>query len=203
MVIRDLTVKRVLLHLLKDFSSTHTITTLSKELNLSRVGIWKVIKRLDIDKYISIRTVGIGKTSTSLISLNWDNPLVAKTLSLYLTEESITQRRWQVNFNELERVTDFLIIYGSILSSPQQANDIDLLGVTQKKNFLKLQDILDKTQKTQSKKIHPINFTENEFKTELKSSNKAFIDAIKKGIILFGQEDFVKFMKEMENVKYG
>ena len=39
-----------------------------------------------------------------------------------------------------------------------------------------------------------INFTSSEFKNEIQE-NKAFKDAIKNGIILFGQEKFVKFMK--------
>jgi len=40
-------------------------------------------------------------------------------------------------------------------------------------------------------------FGKEEFIEELQKPNKAFIDAIKKGIILFGQEKFVKFMKEL------
>ncbi len=193
---RGLTPPRILLHLLKDFSSTHTITSLARELGLSRVGIWKILKRLEKGKYLILKTVGKGKTSTSLISLNWENLLVEKTLALYLTEEALKQRRWQVNFADLEGVVDFAILYGSILPSQKEAADIDILGVTPKKNFVKIQNIMDKIQKTQSKKIHSINFTVPEFKAELLRPNKAFIHAVKKGVILFGQENFVKFMKE-------
>src|SRR3989344_6486476 len=150
MVTRDLTAKRVLLHALKDFTDTHTITTLARELGLSRVGIWKVLKKLEGDKYIILKTIGKGKTSTSMVTLNWSNPLVEKRLSFYLTEEALKQRRWQVNFGDLDRVTDYLILYGSILHSQQQANDIDILGITSKKNFIKIQNIIDKIQKTQS-----------------------------------------------------
>lgn len=197
MVIVDSTAKRVLLHLLKDFSSTHTITSLSKELGLSRVGIWKILKKLEKEKYVSLRSIGKGKTSTSIVKINWDNPLVEKTLSLYLTEEALKWRRWQVNFVDLEKLVNFAVLYGSILHSPQEAGDIDLLGIAPKKSFVKIQVIIDKVQKTQSKKIHSINFTPNEFKTELKKQNKAFINAVQKGVILFGQENFVKFIKEM------
>ncbi|MEW5896788.1 MAG: helix-turn-helix domain-containing protein [Nanoarchaeota archaeon] len=195
MVTGDLTAKRVLLHLLKDFTSTHTITTLAKELGLSRVGIWKVLKRLKDNKFILVKTVGTGRTSTSIITLNWENPLVEKTLSLYLIEEALKQRRWQMNFEGLGDVTDSVILYGSILQSPQQANDIDIIGISSKKNFVKIQNTIDKVQKTQSKKVHSLNFTGSEFKVELKKSNKAFIDAVKRGVILFGQENFVKLIR--------
>ena len=197
MVTRNLAPKMVLLYLLKDFSSTHTITILAKELDLSRVGIWKILKKLEERKYLSLKSVGKGKTSTLIVNINWENHLVEKMLSFYLTEEAVKQRRWQVNFAELENVIDFVILYGSILHSPQEAGDIDIVGVTAKKNFVKIAEVIDNIQKTQSKKIHAINFTESEFNMELQKPNKAFIDAIKKGIILFGQENFVKFMRDI------
>lgn len=197
MVTRDLAPKRVLLHLLKDFAGMHTITTLAEELGLSRVGIWKILKKLEDSRFLILKAIGRGKTSASLISLNWENPLVEKTLSLYLTEEALKQRRWHVNFADLEKLVDFSILYGSILHSPQEAGDIDILGITAEKNFIKIHKVIDKVQKTQLKKIHAINFTEGEFKAELEELNKAFIDAVKKGVILFGQENFVRFMKGM------
>lgn len=197
MVTRDLNTKKVLLHLLKDFSSTPTITLLATELGLSRVGIWKILKKLESEKYVVLKTAGRGKTSTFIIQLNWENPLVEKLLSLYLTEEALKQKRWQANFIDLERVTEFVILYGSILHSTLEANDIDILGIASKKNLVKIHNVLDKAQKTQSKKIHSINFTEKEFKWELKKQNKVFIDALKKGVVLFGQDKFVTFMRRM------
>lgn len=197
MATKDQTLKKVMLHLLKDAFSMHTTTLVSKELGLSRVGTWKILKRLEKDKCITIKTAGKGRTSTSLISLNWENPLIEKMLSLYLAEEAIKQRRWQVNFSALEKITGFTFLYGSILYSPKESEDIDIFGITSKQNFVKIQKAVDNAQKTQNKKIHSINFTESEFKTELKKQNKAFIDAIKGGIVLFGQENFVKFMEGM------
>jgi DNA-binding Lrp family transcriptional regulator len=189
--------RKLMILLLKDFTRKNTITSLAKELKLSRVGTWKILKKLEVEKYILIESVGSGKTSTSIIKLNWDNLLVEKALAFYLTEESIKQRRWRVNFAELEKELDFLILYGSIINSSQQANDIDVLGIVKKNKFVKVQKIIDKIQKTESKKIHSINFTSSEFKKELQDNNKAFIDAIRKGVILFGQEDFVKFVRNL------
>ncbi|MFH1839738.1 MAG: hypothetical protein ABH849_01160 [Nanoarchaeota archaeon] len=188
--------KKIMLVLLKDFSRLHTITSLAKELKLSRVGMWKILKRLEAKKNILLESIGSGKTSTSIIKINWENLLVEKSLALYLTEESIKQRRWRVNFAELEKEVGFLILYGSIVNSYQHADDIDILGIAKKNKFVKIQKILDKIQKTESKKIHAINFTESEFRKELYNNNKAFMDAVKKGVILFGQENLVNFMKK-------
>lgn len=189
------TSKRVLLLLFKDFSTMHTVTSLAKQLKLSRVGIWKILKRLEAGKYISLKSVGSGKTSTSFVKLNWENPILEKTIALYLTEEAVKHRRWQVNFADLERIADFVILYGSILRSQHEANDVDILTVNEKKSFIDIQKIIDKAQKTQTKKIHAISFTGTEFRIELKKDNKAFIDALRNGVVLFGQDNLIRFMR--------
>lgn len=185
---------KILLHLFKDFITTQTITSLAKNIGLSRVGIWKILQKPEMRRYFSSKAVGLGKTSTSIIKLDWNDPLLEKALALYLSEEALTQRRWQVNFAELEKEVDFLILYGSIISSSKTAGDIDLLYIAKQNKFVKIQQIIDRVQKTQPKKIHAIGLTSEEFRWELKKPNKAFIDAIKKGVILFGQEKFIKFM---------
>jgi len=197
MATEDAAGKKVLVLVFKDFSRKHTITSLAQELDLSRVGIWKVLKKLETKGYVILDTIGSGKTSTSLIKVNWGNILVEKAVSLYLTEEAVKQRRWRVNFAEFENKVEFTILFGSILHSPQQASDIDMLTVSKKSNFVNIQNIVEKVQKTQGKKVHIITFTAEEFKQELNRPNKVFIEAIKKGIILFGQEKFIQFMKRL------
>lgn len=187
--------------LLKDFSIKPTITSLAREIGMSRVGVWKVLKKLMAEKLVVLSSIGTGKTSTYTISLNWDNQLTEKVLALALTEEALKNQRWLSNFIELENKIDFLIIYGSIIHSPKEANDIDILGVAGENKFLKIELSLKNIQKTQIKKIHALNFTHTEFKQELKKSNKAIRDAVKKGVILFGQEKFVKFMRNTR--EYG
>ncbi|MBU1987936.1 MAG: hypothetical protein KKD94_00435, partial [Nanoarchaeota archaeon] len=58
--------------------------------------------------------------------------------------------------------------------------------------------IIKKKQVTQLNKIHDINLTLREFRDELSKPNKAFVDAVKTGVVLFGQEKFVKFIKAMQ-----
>jgi DNA-binding Lrp family transcriptional regulator len=186
--------KKILKILLKDFTINPTITSLAKETVMSRVGMWKILKKLEKENLILLSQIGTGRTSIHSISLNWDNPVLEKTLALILTEESFKNQRWINNFSELENKVDFLIMYGSIIHSPKEANDIDILGITNK--FLEVEKLIKNIQKTQIKKIHAINLTEKEFKEELKK-NKAFIEAVKKGIILFGQERFINFIKNI------
>jgi predicted nucleotidyltransferase len=189
---------KILKILLKGFTIKPTITFLAKEITLSRVGTWKLLKKMQSEKLIVLSKIGSGKTSTYSISLNWDNPLVEKNLALYLTEDALKNQRWLANFAELENKVEFLLLYGSVIISPQEANDIDILGVVSNKNrFTEIEESIKNIQKTLIKKIHIINFTPTEFRQELEKPNNALIDAIKKGTVLFGQEKFIKFVRSI------
>ena len=146
---------KILKILLKDFTIKPTVTSLAKEAGMSRVGAWKVLKKMQSERIIVLSQIGTGKTSAYNVFLDWDNPLVEKTLALALTEDALKNQRWINNFAELEARVDFLIIYGSVLYSPKDANDIDILGVVpNRKNFTKIEETVAKIQKTQEKKIH-------------------------------------------------
>lgn len=186
----------ILKTIFKDFTVRHTITTISKEIKMSRQGAFKVLKKLEAEKLIILSPVGSGKTSTYIISLNWENLVVEKKLAVILTEEALKNERWATNFAELGNKVEFTIIYGSILETPKEAKDIDILNaLSENKNFIEIDKIISNVQKTQIKKIHTISFTETELKNELKKQSKAFIDSIKNGVILFGQDKFIKFMR--------
>ncbi len=192
------TESEILKKLFKNYLFKHTVSSLAKELKLSRIGVWKILKKMEIEKLIMLKKIGSGITSTFIIELNHNNPLIEKKLALILTEEALKQQRWIQNFKELEKYVNFLIIYGSVLNNSKEANDIDLLGiVTNKNNYKEIDKIINNVQKSQIKRIHIINFSSNELKKELENKNNAFIDAIKNGIILFGQENFIKFMKSL------
>lgn len=192
------TAQRIVTVLLKD-SSIHTATSLSKELKMSRQGTWKILIELEKDEFIILEQIGKGKTSTQRIKLNWDNEVVEKTLALSLTQEALRYERWRFNFADLKQEVDFLILYGSILHSPKEAKDIDIIGVvSQEKKLANMGDIILRIQETQTKKIHSVNLTQKEFKQELKRPNKAYLDAVKRGVILFGQENFINSIKGLQ-----
>ncbi len=164
---------------------------------MSRQGTWKILKQLEKEEMIVLEQMGTGKTGLQRIKLNWENVLLEKVLSLSLAQDALKHKRWCHNFASLEKEVDFLILYGSILHPSGVVNDIDIIGVAPKKNMSKINDLVLKVQETQAKKIHSINFTQHEFKQELKK-NKAFLDALKKGVVLFGQEKFVEFIRGLQ-----
>ena len=84
------------------------------------------------------------------MSLNWSNPVTGKKLALALTEDAQKHKRWANNFAELEDKVEFLIVYGSIIRTPREANDIDLLGiVSNTSKFAEIEKSIVRIQKTQ------------------------------------------------------
>ncbi|MEK6921786.1 MAG: hypothetical protein AABX82_07905 [Nanoarchaeota archaeon] len=191
----------VVLLLLKDFSTVHTITSIGKELGMTRSGTWKVLKRLEKENYIIIEATG-KETSLVIPKLNFANDLLDKYLDLALSKEAMAYGRWSFNFKDVKEYVSFFVLYGSILNSYTRASDIDVIGIINDRiNFKKLHKTLDTIQKTEAKHIHAVNFTQSEFKEELVKQNKAFIEAIKKGVILFGQNEFITFMRRVHGVQ--
>ena len=185
---------RTALLLLKDFSTMHTITSIGKEFGMTRSGIWKVLMKLKKENYITLETTE--EKSLLIPKLNLRNELLEKYLNFALSNEAREHERWIFNFTEVKEHVSFFILYGSVLKSYAKAKDLDVIGIIpDRKSFKKLHESLDKIQKSESKRIHAINFTESEFREELLKPNKAFVEAVKKGVVLFGQEEFIKFMK--------
>ena len=186
--------------LLKELYIEHTATNIGKALGITRQAVWKSLNKLSKEKLILLKSIADTKKSAVRITLNFNNPITPKMLSLILSKELINYERWKFNFKELEPYVSFLILFGSILHSPKEADDIDVISVIDKKNnFKKIDEIISKIQRTQSKKIHLIDLTEDEFKKEIMNKNKAYLDALKKGIILFGDNNFIKFIGELRN----
>ena len=187
---------KIIITLLKEPFLIHTVTSMIKDLKVSRQGLWKTIKILEKEDILRLESVGKTKTSAFIIRLNWKNPLLEKTISIQLIKESLEKERWKNNFAELESQVKFLILFGSILDNPREAGDIDILAVVKNKNsFRAIEQSISKIQKTQVKKIHLVDLTEKEFANELKRQNKAYIDAIKKGVVLFGIDNYIKFIR--------
>jgi len=195
---QEKTSERIIKILAKEPLSEHTATSLAKDLGISRQGVWKTLTKLSKDNIISLKSIAGTKKSALNITLNFKNSITIRTLSLLLEKETLRYERWRDNFKKLQGSVFFVILFGSILHSPKEANDIDILVVVKtKKNFKVIDNVITEVQQTQIKKVHVIDLTKEELRTELSNNNRAYLDAIKKGVILFGQENFIKFIGDI------
>ena len=174
-----------------------SITELAEQLNVSRQAVWKILKNILKKNMVLEKEINTKKTSARLLKLNFKDIVLKKTIELILTKQASENKRWQDTFMEISFLCNFTILFGSILQDSKNAKDIDILIIANKKKFNKIESSLSNIQKTLSKEIHFIQLTEQELKNELKNSNKAYLDALRKGVILYGQENFVEFMEKL------
>src|SRR3989344_5449128 len=110
--------QKILIAILKGLNRKHTVTSIAQELQVSRVGAWKLLKKLEAEKLLLLSPIGSGKTNAFTISLNWENNLTQKHLELALCIEAEKQLRWKDSFASLGKSASFMILYGSIIHSP-------------------------------------------------------------------------------------
>jgi predicted nucleotidyltransferase len=179
------TYKRILLILFKD-SSRYNANTISKQINLTRIGAYKALKLLE--KQGLLKSERLGKAI--FYELNLKDTYVQKNLELLLMEEARNKARWRDEFSLLYPQSELVIIFGSILRSEEKAKDIDLLIIP--KNNSKVNQIIDQKNQILIKKIHSLKQTENDLINNIKKEDKVILSALKEGIVLHGAEKMVE-----------
>jgi biotin operon repressor len=193
MVIKKGMSREILLHLFKNPSTRHTISSLTEKLERSKVGIWKTVKNLEKEGFVILSPIELLRRKVYTVSLNWDNYLVEKTLGMYLISEALDYEDWTKHFNNLGNVLDFLILC--------KEDDKDkIIGITQKGKFIRIQKPLN-LQDLKGKEIVTSSVTSLDFMHGLKNNREESINAVKDGVVLFGQEKFIQFMKQVHLIR--
>jgi len=176
--------------LFKDFLTPHNSRTISKLIGISHAGAFKILKKLEKREIVVPKRIG----NAVIYSLNAKNPIVSKEVELALIIEAKNFERWSEDFKELGNKVNFLILFGSILRNEKEAKDIDLLIVAEKKNFKYIEKIIGARKRISNKRIHALIQTSDNFKSDVDKGNKTMIEILKKGIVLFGQEEIRKIL---------
>ena len=109
--------------------------------------------------------------------------------------------RWIEEFRFLKEFDGFIILFGSILTKPGEARDIDLLIVQNKKELNQIKKYVSDKNKIMTKRVHALLQTKEDFLNDFKKRNKVILEAIKTGRVLFGQEKFINLLKENESFR--
>jgi len=177
--------------LFKDFLTYHNSRTISKVIGISHAGAFKILKKLE--KRDIVRPKRIGKAI--IYSLNLENPITNKGIEMALVIEAQNFRRWVEEFKELEDHVRFVILFGSITRNEKEASDIDILIVINKGKYENVNKIIEKKQSILPKRIHSLIQIPKDFKHDINKKNKAVVEILKTGIILYGQEELRRIMK--------
>ena len=89
-------------------------------------------------------------------------------------------------------------MYGSILTKGEQSRDVDIMVIIGRKALERVEKECDKISKKGTKEIHILVQTENDLKENIKKKNKAILDIIKRGVVLWGEDYIVKSIKNVK-----
>lgn len=184
--------QEILVLLLKDFSSRYNAHSICNKVAMSHAGAFKALRKLEKSKFVIGQRMG----RAVFYQLNFEDDYIIKMLALFLMEEVKSKLRWLDEFRELYFESKIVLLFGSILKTPEKAKDIDILIVADEKYFSRINSIIAEKNKLLPKKIHLIEQRANDLKENIKKKNPALIDAIRNGIVLHGHEDLIRIIAD-------
>lgn len=181
------------LTLVKSPEIIYNANSLSKVIGITPMGALKILRRLEQENIVKPRKIG----KAIAYKIDVEDSYTRKYLSLILVREAQYTnpriRRW---ITELKRIknADVIVLFGSVLEKPNP-KDIDVLLVTDQKQFPKLQQEIEEINEINIKKIHPMYQTYQDIIKNIKKRDKPILNAIK-GIVVFGEEKFLEIYNE-------
>ena len=187
--------KKALEIIFRDFSSRYNAHNIHKKLDTTHQGADFILKSLKEKKVVLSETIG----RAIFYKLNLRNEYVAKLLELILMEYEASSfiKGWIRDLSTLKDTkTIILILYGSIIHKEKKANDVDLcIVLNSKKDYKNVQDNIDRINRINIQKIHPLYLTKKDFRNKIQ--DKVISEIIKEGIIIKGYKEVVEAVADV------
>ena len=184
----------VVLSIFKSPEKSYNANNLSKHLNISSMGALKIVKRLEKEGILFSKKIG----KANIYKINFKNDYSIDYLKFAIKREARQAhpyvRRWLTEIKSLTNAKG-AILFGSVLRKFKEANDIDVLLLTDKKGFSNLKKQIEKSNNFNLKRIHPVYQTEEDFNKNIREEDKVVLNAIK-GIYAFGEDLFIKILEK-------
>jgi len=188
--------RETVLILFKEYNAFYNANSISKVLNISHVGAQKIFKRLLQENLVTRKTIG----KSIIYKLNFGNDYVMHLVAFLLVDEANKFKRWKEEFKELFKKDKIIMLFGSTIKDYTHAHDIDLMIVLENRDVKEVNSILKKKEEILPKKLHVIKLIHKDFLENLKKKDKAMIDIVKNAIILYGQDKYVKILKNVTSL---
>ena len=188
--------REALLIIFKDFSNYYNSNSISKILGISHVGAQKIFKRLLKENLVIDRKIG----KSIVYKPNLEDDYADKLISFLLADEANKFKRWKEEFKDLSKNDRIIMLFGSIIRNYSTARDIDIILVIKKNDFKEVRKIINEKQEILPKKIHSIELTEQDLIKNIKQKKGFIIDIVKNAITLYGQDKYVKIIKNVTSI---
>ena len=175
----------------------YNINQMARALDLSVGSVHKILKTLEKRNIVNIKELG----NAIYYSINLNNNEAVKLSELVSIEgkNNILRENKIANVYAQDLVkfdAKLIILFGSILTKKNEAKDIDVLFIIKHKEQVnEINNFCLEISKIRTKKVNPLIMLEQDFVNNLKDKNKAVQDLIKTGIILKGEDIFIRAIK--------
>lgn len=182
------------LQILKNPKHDYNANSISKELGISSMGALKIAKKLEKENILISKKLG----KAIFYNINYKSEYTKHYLS-FILKKQVEQsnpyvKRWITEIKKI-KTSDIAILFGSVLSKPDKANDIDVLFVVSQKNFSELKKEIEGVNRLNDKRIHPVYQSKQDLIKNINKENKVMLNAIK-GIVVFGEDLFLDLLKK-------
>jgi predicted nucleotidyltransferase len=184
---------KFILTLFKNPKAEYNARSIAKLMEISHMGAMKIGKRLEKEGMVSSRLVGKAR----IYKLTLGEEYTIQYISFLLKREAKNAHPYvRVWIKDLKRIEHAyaLILFGSVLTKHEKANDVDVLVITDNKNFEKVNEEIELINKVTTKRIHPIFQTKTDLKKNLEKRDKVLENAIK-GVAVFGEKTLMEVIK--------
>jgi len=182
-----------ILTLVKSPEVDYNANSLAKIIDITPMGALKILKRLEKESILKSKKVG----RAVIYRINTESTYARRYVSLILSREVLHTeakvKRWIQELKKIKNV-DIIILFGSVLEK-ENPKDIDVLLITDKRRFPKLNIEIEELNKLNIKKIHPLYQTFEDIIENIKRRHKPLLNAIK-GVIVIGEEKFIEVYNE-------
>ncbi len=167
---------------------------IAEVLGISSMGALKIARKLEKEGVLVHRQSGRIK----FYRINFSNDYAKQYVKFLLKREAEQSppviKRWVNDLKKLKSA-DLIVLFGSVLEKGEKARDIDVLLVTDQKNFDKLKKEVDEVNFINVKKIHPVYQARIDLEKNLKKEDKIVINAIK-GVVVAGEDLFMEVLQK-------
>lgn len=158
------------------------------------MGALKIAKRLEKEGILISKELGKAK----FYKINLDNDYPKQYIKFLLKREaeqaSAYVKRW---VNEIKQIKNAhsAVLFGSVLKKEKEANDIDVLLITDGKKFSALKKEIEEINLLNAKKLHPLYQSKKDLIENIKKGDKPILNAIK-GVVVFGEDTIISLMRK-------
>ena len=182
-----------ILSIVKSPEMMYNANNLAKVLEITSMGTLKILKKLEQELILKSKQIGKAR----IYRINLDDDYSKNYINLLLSREALHSspqiKRWASELKKIKHA-DLIILFGSVLDK-KEPNDIDVLFVTEQKNFKKLKDEIKELNQINVKNVHPVYQSKEDLILNIKEKDKVILNAIK-GIFIKGENNFLEVYDE-------